>query len=215
MQKGRGLISSGGLLAAIGETLMPTRDLATEVRPIKRQQIYVLPATFSQVCLWGAAAILPVILTLHVEAQPTQNQPGQPGQQKPEANFVPTKRPFKRDKQEFQVTDLKTPPELPGLPTFPVGPRAEFQCGQCAPNTHSGQIYTLTYRAKDPGPIILNWYEQAFRGNQWTANRIGNMINAEMSNGNGVRCNIFLLRAIKPGFQTNFVVLYTVPPPKK
>lgn len=155
------------------------------------------------------------LLALVFVCEPVLAQsPGPPQQQPSNEGFVPTKRPFKRNKEEFLVTDLKAPPDLPGLSTFPVGPRAEFQCGQLAPNTHSGQIYTLTYRAKDPGPIILNWYEQAFRGH-WKASRVGNMINAEMANGNGVRCNVFLLRAAKAGFATNFVVLYTIPPPKK
>jgi hypothetical protein len=138
-------------------------------------------------------------------AQPVQSQPGDQG-------FTPTKKPFNRNNTEFQVQHLTAPVELPGLPSFPIGSRAEFEGGQLAPNTKSGKIYTLIYRAKDPGPIVLNWYEQAFKGGPWSVQRVGNMIAAHMPQRAGVRCNVFLLRAIKQGFRTNFVVMYTVPP---
>lgn len=176
----------------------------------ERKKLSIVSETRSVLLVLFACVALPCNFALAQGGQ----QSSQPAAKPSNDGFVPTKRPFKRDKDEFAVQDFKTPPELPGLPAFPVGPRAEFQSGQLAPNTHSGQIYTLTYRAKDPGPIILNWYEQALRG-QWNATRLDNMINAEMNNGNGVRCNVFLLRATKAGFQTNFIVLYTIPAPKK
>lgn len=126
------------------------------------------------------------------------------------------KKPFKRDAKEFLVQDLKGPPELPGLSPFPVtANKSEFGCGQLAPNTSSGQVYTLMYRTRDSGPNVLNWYESAFRSGPWNATRLGNMIQASMNNGNGVSCSIFLLRSTKPAFPTSFVVLYTIPPPQK
>jgi hypothetical protein len=144
--------------------------------------------------------------------QPSGTQPTQTTPQPGDRGFTPTKKPFKRNKTEFQVQHLAAPVELPGLPSFPIGQRAEFEGGQLAPNTKSGKIYTLIYRAKDPGPIVLNWYEQAFKSGPWSVQRVGNMIAATMPQREGVRCNVFLLRAIKQGFKTNFVVMYTVPP---
>ncbi|MBY0546201.1 MAG: hypothetical protein K2W95_02860 [Candidatus Obscuribacterales bacterium] len=133
----------------------------------------------------------------------------------PPPNTAP-KKPFKRDKKEFLVQDLKGAPELPGLSPFPViANKSEFGCGQLAPNTSSGQIYTLMYRTRDSGPAVLNWYETAFRSGPWTATRLGNMIQASMNNSNGVSCSVFLLRSTKPAFPTSFVVLYTIPPPKQ
>lgn len=141
--------------------------------------------------------------------------PGQPTTVYGQPNTAP-KKPFKRATKEFLVQDLKGAPELPGLSPFPViAKKSEFGCGQLAPNTSSGQIYTLMYRTRDSGPAVLNWYETAFRSGPWNATRLGNMIQASSNNGSGVSCSVFLLRSTKPAFPTSFVVLYTIPPPQK
>lgn len=132
-------------------------------------------------------------------------QNGQPtqGEQDPKK---PKK--FKRDPKEFQVQDTKTPPDLPNLPAFPTGGRAVYNTGQVAANTKSGQIYTLSYSAKDDGRVVLEWYETAFRQYGWKALKTGNLINADKS---GNRCQVFLLKSTKKGYRTDFVVLYTIP----
>lgn len=93
---------------------------------------------------------------------------GQPGQQPPQAQKEPPKRPntYKMAPHAFDTTTLSAAPTLAYVPNW-TGVKPYFVQGYFYNKQMPIESYTLIWQYKETAPVVVNWYTEALQGAGW------------------------------------------------
>jgi hypothetical protein len=153
---------------------------------------------------WNLAAMLLAVLPICASSALAQS-PQRPSGASSQQGVATTRKPSSPEYlRKYNPTVLKTPVELPGLPSY--SGQATFMDGFSYPNAQPATI-SMRFSTKEDASEILAWYKQAFGNYNWKL--MGSSSKSVTATKDDASCYVRTMPTSQSGYKTEFLISYS------